>query len=971
MLTIIKWQGLDFISSNNAHVVFGNEAEDNVVFGEGEPNSHKSDLSSEDESDNETDESGGSNTTDDYSGRVRTRNAGTGDAHKDTDLDTKIPRKPRPSGRHVFRDREQWTVLYIQMEYCRPETLRDLINTGIQSNSQEGFRLFRQIVQGLAHIHAASIVHRDLKPENIFIDTNGDVRIGDFGLARPGDYRTIDHGGMKKIEVLGSFTKDIGTASYVAPEVQSAGSGKYNEKADLYSLGVVFLEMNVVFATGMERVEGLASLQKVEPRLPPALDHPGKVTQATIIRSLIQHEPSLRPSSLDLLTSGQIPVQDEDEILRAARRLVTDPKSHLRHELIDSLFPGQLSPDQMYDTCGPERGPSQKLELLEDVSAMSRSLPEDLELQALVRERLASIFHRHGAVERTDSPALFPYHPCYPPSDVLRFLSPSGKVLQLPYDLVLPNAMLLARAANVGHKRTFVFDTVYRIDPTKDRPSVFGEANFDIISGDGSENLAIHEAEVIKALEEILDTFPNLASAHMCYHINHSYLLNFILSFCDIHQRKWSAVKETISKLNTGDWTWAKVRYELRAPPLSIPGTCLDELELFDFRDALDEGIGKLRSLLQNTAGLETIFDQLQTVVAHLTRFGIKRKIYLSPLSSYNEIFYSSNILFQCLHDQKKRSVFAAGGRYDQLIRDHQPITTRKNRVHAVGFQFTWSGLSMGMGTYLKAQARSKSKRKLREIDRFTWTNRRCEVLVDSFDQLLLASIGTEVLRELWVNDISAELADRNHGMSNEYIWTDKNTDSHGWVVLIKSEDTFKVKNASRRDETEVRLLDLANHLRSEMRERDREEGRTTIAKTQLPRPTSHAEQSRSATGHESEIKVVISQIKSKKVNRKTVVEEARSRAQEWRIASQEYPVIAIEVKEHTFVALEKTNIHNPDSWKRLIQEAPSWERQYLPVIQSTLESMQGSSAVFIYNFRTKQIMHYHLSEIQGGSIGM
>lgn len=927
----------------------------------------KVDLSSDEDCNEDVYDASLSDTTEDSLGVVETGDQGTADQPKDADTDERIPRKRRLSGRNNIPDREHWTVLYIQMEYCRPETLRNLINAGIQSNPQEGYRLFRQILQGLAHIHAASIVHRDLKPENIFIDPDGDVRIGDFGLARPGDYRTIGHESNKNTEVLGSFTKDIGTASYVAPEVQSAGGGKYNEKADMYSLGVVFLEMNVVFTTGMERIECLASLQKTEPVLPTALDVPAMVTQAAIIRTLIKHEPWLRPSSLDLLNSGQVPVQDEDIILNAARRLVTDPKSHLRHKVIDSLFSSQLPPDQMYDTHSPEQGPSERLELLGQVSAMSRHLPEDLELQALVKERLISIFHRHGAVERTDSPALFPYNPCYPPSEVLRVLSPSGKILQLPYDLVLPNAMLLARGVRIGQKRTFVFDNVYRTDSTKDRPSIFGEANFDIISEDGFENLVIHEAEVIKALDEIIDAFPNLASAHMCYHVNHSHLLNLILSFCDIHQQKWSAVKETISKLNTGDWMWAKVRHELRTPPISIPGTCLDELELFDFRDSLEKGISRLHSLMPNTAGLETIFDQLQTLVAHLTHFGVKRKVYFSPLSSYNEKFYSANILFQCLHDQKKRSVFAAGGRYDQLIRDHQPILTRKNRVHAVGFQFTWSGLSMGMRTYLKAQARTKAKRKVRELDKSAWTNRRCEVLVDSFDQVLLASIGIEILRELWANDISAEIVEKDYGTSNAYISTDENRDSHGWVVLIRSEDTIKVKNIGGREETEVRLADLANHLRNEMRERDRGESRMSVVKSQLPRQSSYEEHNASATDHEPEIKVVTSQVKSKKINRKTLVEEARSRAQEWRTASREYPIIAVEVKEHTFVALEKTSIHDPDSWKRLVHEAPPWERQYLPVIQSTLESVQGSSAVFIYNFRTKQIMLYHLTRLQGG----
>ena len=947
--------------------MFGDDVDDSVVFADDEaPNGqHGGSASNEDEDDDTDDDS--DSTSNENTSSFKPPNLEQGSFRDNLSASLPPRRERRSSGQQHSSDLEPWAILHIQMEYCRPETLRNLINTGIQSDPSEGFRLLRQIVQGLAHIHAASILQRDLKPENIFIDAKGDVRIGDFGLARPSDYRKAEHIGPRTEENLGSFTKDIGTASYVAPEVQSAGDGKYNEKADMFSLGVVFLEMNVVFATGMERVESLAALQRAEPVLPQLLEDPERATQGTIIRSLTQRNPSLRPSSSDLLNSGQIPVQDEDETVRMARRLIADPKSHLRYDFIESLFSTHFPPNQSHVVDGKDHGTSQKLELLENVSDLSRSQPDDLELQTLVRERLTAIFSRHGAVERTDNPAIFPYQPCYSSSEVLRFLSPSGKLLQLPYDLVLPNAILLARVMNVSPKRTFIFDNVYRTDATRDQPRIFGEVNFDIVSGGGSANLAIYEAEAIKCIDEILDTFPNLASANMCYHVNHSHLLNFILSFCEIQQLKWPAVKEIISKLNTGEWNWAKVRHELRASPTSIPGTCLDELERFDFRDDLGKAITKIRSLLQNTAGLENIFDQLQTVVKHLVCFGVKRKIYLNPLSSYNEKFYSTNLLFQCLFDQKRRSVFAAGGRYDQLIREHQPITTRDNRVHSVGWQITWTGLTMGMMNYLKAQSKSKSKRKLREVDRFAWTHRRCDVLVDSFDQNLLGSVGIDILNELWANNISAELAERYHGGSNEYVRNTETKDDYGWIVLVKSDDTFKVKNNARKEETEIRLSELASHLRSEIRERDREEGRNTHSKIALHRHVSNTEQIGDSNSREPEIKIIISQVKSKKVNRKTVAEEARSHAREWRVATQDYPIVAVEIKDNTFECLEKTTIQDPETWKNLIQDVAPQDRQYLAQIQTTLESMQDTPAVFIYNFRTKQIMHYHLGNRQGG----
>ena len=51
-----------------------------------------------------------------------------------------------------------------------------------QFDKELAWHLFRQIVEGLAHIHAQGIIHRDLTPNNIFSDARNDIKIGDFGL---------------------------------------------------------------------------------------------------------------------------------------------------------------------------------------------------------------------------------------------------------------------------------------------------------------------------------------------------------------------------------------------------------------------------------------------------------------------------------------------------------------------------------------------------------------------------------------------------------------------------------------------------------------------------------------------------------------------------------------------------------------------------------------------------------------------
>jgi eukaryotic translation initiation factor 2-alpha kinase 4 len=98
------------------------------------------------------------------------------------------------------------------------------------------WRVTRQILEGLVHIHALGIVHRDLKPENIFISSGpeGDnVKIGDFGLATSGSIPTgRGADGVVAVDAE-DMTRSIGTTIYVAPEVRSGGTGSYSAKVDV------------------------------------------------------------------------------------------------------------------------------------------------------------------------------------------------------------------------------------------------------------------------------------------------------------------------------------------------------------------------------------------------------------------------------------------------------------------------------------------------------------------------------------------------------------------------------------------------------------------------------------------------------------------------------------------------------------------------------------------------------------------
>ena len=63
-------------------------------------------------------------------------------------------------------------------------TLRQVFDPYSHFDKEFAWHFFRQIVEGLAHIHGQGIIHRDLTPNNIFFDARNDIKIGDFGLGK-------------------------------------------------------------------------------------------------------------------------------------------------------------------------------------------------------------------------------------------------------------------------------------------------------------------------------------------------------------------------------------------------------------------------------------------------------------------------------------------------------------------------------------------------------------------------------------------------------------------------------------------------------------------------------------------------------------------------------------------------------------------------------------------------------------------
>lgn len=213
----------------------------------------------------------------------------------------------------------------------------------------------------------------------------------------------------------------------------------------------------------------------------------------------------------------------------------------------------------------------------------------------------------------------------------------------------------------------------------------------------------------------------------MCFHLNHSDLLGLIFEFCRIETSIRQAVSDTLSKLNVQSYTWQKIRTELRSPLIGVSATSVDDLQQFDFRDTPTKAFQKLKTIFEGT----DTFDKAASSIAHLRdvieytkRFQVRSKIYITPLGSLKEKFCKGGVIFSCIYDRKVRDVFAAGGRYDSLIREHRLRTTSEER-HAVGFNLAWEKIAR----LPKANAKGFLKKAEEELQGI-WNTKRVSLVV-------------------------------------------------------------------------------------------------------------------------------------------------------------------------------------------------------------------------------------------------
>lgn len=201
--------------------------------------------------------------------------------------------------------------LFFAMECIAGGDLDDLLARGETMPAEDARRAMIQVAQGLRAAHRAGVIHRDIKPSNLMVDTDGVIKIADFGLAKPaasvaGADAEVLAEPRAWVPVAGdnAVTQEgamVGSPYYVAPE-QAVGD-PIDHRADMYSMGAAFYHL----LSGRPPFEGHQPMALVTKHLtepPPSLakvrpDVPAPL--ARVVERLLAKKPEDRFADYDAL----------------------------------------------------------------------------------------------------------------------------------------------------------------------------------------------------------------------------------------------------------------------------------------------------------------------------------------------------------------------------------------------------------------------------------------------------------------------------------------------------------------------------------------------------------------------------------------------------------------------------------------------------------------------------------------------
>jgi serine/threonine protein kinase len=238
-----------------------------------------------------------------------------------------------------------------------------------------------EIAKGIEAAHRHSVVHRDLKPDNVLVHINGEVKLTDFGVARPFD---------SSMTQAGQF---IGSLTYASPE--QIQSGKVDARSDIFSFGVILFEL----------LTGQLPFRSSSPT-----DLAIKITQANV-PPLNQLRPSV-PIDLDVLVRRCLRA-DPAQRPQSAEQIVLDLTRYLStQEVVPSsrvIADGFENPMLFASTI--QRSPLLQHETRIVADARVSNLPEERSGSVAEAEMKTPIVKPHEPELKVDTPAVKPHQP--------------------------------------------------------------------------------------------------------------------------------------------------------------------------------------------------------------------------------------------------------------------------------------------------------------------------------------------------------------------------------------------------------------------------------------------------------------------------------------------------------------------------------------------------------------------------------
>lgn len=249
-----------------------------------------------------------------------------------------------------------------------------------------------QICSGLKHIHEQRILHRDIKPQNIFLDAQGTIKIGDFGLGR----------------ILGpnsAFARTaVGTPLYFSPEL--CQSDMYNERSDMWALGCLIYELATLSPPFMARNQIILSKKIVNEKPRPLPKRYSMQLQFLVIK-LLEKDMSRRPDAAQVLKYGPVKLKIEQAALFVREQQLAEQAVALQSRTQRAESEAELAKQQLEEEASARRAAEAARQRAEMVAIELESQVSQLRAsKEALQDRLETAEGRAGELERAHSRGL-------------------------------------------------------------------------------------------------------------------------------------------------------------------------------------------------------------------------------------------------------------------------------------------------------------------------------------------------------------------------------------------------------------------------------------------------------------------------------------------------------------------------------------------------------------------------------------